>query len=53
MDLRKFLSDRLLQYPEGNGDGLQVLGTGSDVDVDRLETCVVDDGFLDERAVPR
>lgn len=46
VDLRQFFWDGLLQDPEGDADGLQVLGSGGDVDVDGLQPGVVDDGAL-------
>lgn len=46
VDVGELLSDGLLEYPERNGDGLQILGSGGHVNVDGLEAGVVNDRGL-------
>jgi len=43
VDVGEFLGDWLLEYPEGNGYGLQIFGTSCHVDVDGLESGIIDD----------
>jgi hypothetical protein len=46
MDVRKFLSNGLLQNSERDGNSLEIFGTCGDMNIDGLESRVVDDWGL-------
>ena len=48
MNFRKFLYDRLLEDTERNADSLQIFGTCGHVNIDGLQSGIVDDVVLDK-----
>jgi hypothetical protein len=49
MDVREFISDRLLEDTKGDAYSLQILSTSSDMDINRLQASIVNDGILNDR----
>lgn len=46
MDGRQIFDDGLLQDPQADADSLQILGTSRHRNINRLQSAIVDDGFL-------
>ena len=49
VDLRKLISNGLLQNPKRYCHSLQIFGTSGDMDVNGLESCIVYDDFLNQK----